>query len=154
MPSLALAANVRATSVWNCVARTIVHGTPERPDRLLLRELGLVVAPADAVDADDRDADVMLHARLGRGAQEPRGAVDEHLAVAVGGVETTSTPSSAAASPLPSRRSTGIPRRAPRQHAHLVPAPLELARRLGADGSVSTHDRDSHGARTEQARAM
>ena len=34
------------------------------PDRLLLRELGLVVAPADAVDADDRDADVMPHARL------------------------------------------------------------------------------------------
>ena len=25
-----MAANVRATSVWNCVARTIVQGTPER----------------------------------------------------------------------------------------------------------------------------
>ena len=28
-PTRALTANVRATSVWNCVARTIVHGTPE-----------------------------------------------------------------------------------------------------------------------------
>ena len=30
MPSFALVANVRATNGWNWVARTIVHGTPER----------------------------------------------------------------------------------------------------------------------------
>ena len=55
MPSLALVANICATSVWNCVARTIVHGTPRSRYRLL-GELELVVRPADAVDADDRDA--------------------------------------------------------------------------------------------------
>jgi hypothetical protein len=48
----------------------------------------------------------------------------------------------------------GVLRRVPRQDAHRVPAALEPARRLGADGSGSTHDCDSHTEQTGQGRAM
>ena len=120
-PKRAVAANVRATSVWNCVARTIVHGTPERRIDGLLRELGPVVAPADAVDADDRDADMVR--RAGRSARSSRAVPPTSTArPPCAASTTTSTPSSARVQPVAVAQVDGELGRAPRQHAHLVPA--------------------------------
>ena len=123
-------------------------------DQLLLRELGLVVADADAVDADDRDADVVTHLGLLGGAQQPRRAVHEHVALAVGGIDDHVDAVERGGQAAAVAQVDGVLRRVSRQDAHRVPAALELARRLGADGSGSTHDCDSHTERTGQGRAM
>ena len=96
----------------------------------------------------------MPHARLLRRTQQSRGAVDEHFAVAVGGVDDHLDAVERDGEATAVAQVDGEARRAPGQHTHLVPAALELARRLGADDSGSTHDRDSHDDRTNQWRAM
>ena len=151
MPSLAVVANACATSVWNCVARTIVHGTPPR-GRLLLRELQLVVGPADPVDAHDRDEHVMLHAGLAPARSNRR---CRRRAPCDRRWRRRGRPPRRRARPRARRRREihGGSRRGARG-----PVPRARARRARAPppphGSGSAHDRDPHGPRTNQTRAM
>ena len=80
---------------------------PALADRLLLRELELVVRPADPVDADDRDEHVMACTPASRPAASSRSApATSTFLLPLAASRTTSTPSSASASPAPVARST------------------------------------------------
>ena len=80
----------------------------------------------------------MPHPGLLGGAQQPRRAVHQHVALAVGGVHDHVDAVERGGQAAAVAQVDGVLRRVPRQDADLVPAALELARRLGAHGSGST----------------
>ena len=97
-------------------------------------------------------ADVMTHPGLLGGAQQPRRAVHQRAALAVGGIHDHLDAVERAARPLPSLRSTACSG-ACRDRTRTACPRRSSSRRLGADGSGSTHDCDSHIPWTGQGHA-